>query len=85
MLETPAVANSVAAALPLYQVPRKAPSFERRYVVLNRIRVLADSRGFRTPDVVALPHPILARLAGQGCTAAHAALSTIVSTRETTP
>jgi hypothetical protein len=85
MMEIPAVADSVAAAVSLYQLPKMGPILENGYVRLNRIRVLADARGFRTPDSVSLPLGLMITLAERGCTYAQSVTAAIENAQGVAP
>jgi len=77
MVQIPAVTDSVAAAVSLYQLPKAGPIVENNYVKLNRARVLNDARGFRTPDSVSLPFDTMKTLAGRGCAYAQSVIAAI--------
>ncbi len=80
MTQTAAVAESISAALPLYQLSKKEHLTEYGFIRLNRIRVLSDSRGFRTPDVVSLPCGVVKKLAEQGSRPAQSILAALCRT-----
>jgi hypothetical protein len=61
-----AVTQSVAAAMSHYHLTKKGPVVEGGYVRLNRISVLSDARGFRTPESVSLPVELLRKIAESG-------------------